>query len=492
LRSGVFCPYWGNEEGLVALDFDGFIIPSWWCWSMDVFRPSHVPEERGKRIDAHGYGPFLYLSMGEGGAGESLLPHEYTQIEIVGGVGGTLRVGFNPGELLDFILGWTTVDIFNDDLEAKKQKDKPKAPDVTARKPALEPGRSPTPSDLPDELRADVTMLASQIGERNCYRPDNLEAAASWIEQQFAATGLQTRRLPVNVPAGPPYDCGKMRVWNIEAEKRGGKLANKAIIIGAHYDSRVATPGWRDHKPLLKDRKGTPGANDNASGVAATLALARMLAHVPTERTIRFVAFVNEEPPFFLTDTMGSRIYARSCAEDRSLSVVGMISPETLGCYSIQSRKKRMRVAGLFGLPDRPDYIAFLSNRSSREFCRACVGTFRKHSPMAARTLALPAVCRRMAWSDDWSFWQEGIPAFTVTDTAWLRHDDYHELTDTTDRLDYAPMADVVWGLQHVVEVLANPDALPDCGTRAEGVVKPSRGKTEARNSPPPSRPIMF
>lgn len=338
---------------------------------------------------------------------------------------------------------------------------------AVASKLALEPIRNPIPGDLPDELRATVNMLATQIGERNCYRPDNLEAAASWIEGQFAATGLRTRRLPVNVPAGPPYECGKMTVWNIEAEKPGGKRANEVIVIGAHYDSRVATLGWRDHKMLLKDRKGTPGANDNASGVAATLALACMLAHVPTERTIRFVTFVNEEQPFVRTDTMGSRVYARSCAEDRSLNFVGMISLETLGCYSPQPREKRIQVAGLFGLPDRPDYIAFLSNLHSRGFSHACAGMLRKYSPMAVRTLALPVVCRNMAWSDDWPFWQEGIPAFTVTDTAWLRHDDYHELSDMANRLDYAPMSDVVWGLRQVIETLANPSASPDCGIHA-------------------------
>ena len=122
LRSGVFCPYWGNEKGIVALDFDYFIIPSCWGWAWDLFEPCHVPEERGKHIDAcSGHVPFLYLSST---TGDRLMPHEYTQIDIVGGIGGTLRLGFNPGELLDFILGWTTIDIYNDDLEQRKRKEK--------------------------------------------------------------------------------------------------------------------------------------------------------------------------------------------------------------------------------------------------------------------------------------------------------------------------------------------------------------------------------
>jgi antitoxin component of MazEF toxin-antitoxin module len=316
----------------------------------------------------------------------------------------------------------------------------------------------PTPVDLPDELRASVTMLASRIGERNCYRPEGLEAAAAWIESEFTSAGLAPRRLPVPVPGGPPFDCGAQTVWNIEAEKRGTTRPDEVIVIGAHYDSKVATAAWHDHGPPLPDRPGTPGANDNASGVATVLALARMLADVPTERTIRFVAFVNEEPPFFRTEAMGSRVYARSCAGDPSAHVVGMFTPETLGCYSERPHRKRWRIAGLAGLPDRSDYVAFLGNGASRRFLAECADVFRKHSPVAVRTAALPAVSSRVAWSDDWSFWQEGIPAFTVTDTAYLRSDDYHELADTADRLDYGPMAEVVWGLRCVVEALTDPN----------------------------------
>ena len=325
-------------------------------------------------------------------------------------------------------------------------------------RPEALPGHEPTPASLPGELRADVTTLSAGIGERNCYRPENVEAAAAWIEAQFADAGLAPRRLAVAVPAGPPYDCGAMTVWNIEAEKRGTTRPSEVIVVGAHYDSKVATPGWHDHGPPLPDRPGTPGANDNASGVAAVLALARMLANVPTERTIRFVAFVNEEPPFFQTDAMGSRVYARSCAADKSSSVVGAITPDTIGCYSAQPRTKRPFLPGWAGLPARPDYIAFLANRSSRRFCHDCAGVFQQHSPIAARVLALPAISRRVAWSDDWAFWQEGIPAFTPTDTAFLRHDDYHGPTDTADHLDYAPMADVVWALRYAVEAVANPE----------------------------------
>jgi Zn-dependent M28 family amino/carboxypeptidase len=206
------------------------------------------------------------------------------------------------------------------------------------------------------------------------------------------------------------------------------------------------------------DERGTPGADDNASGVAALLAVARALANVSTERTIRFVAFVNEERPFYQTDAMGSVVYARHCRSVTNEFVVGMISLETLGCYSAQPHHKRFwfSFASLMGLPAKPDYVAFLSNCYSRRFARECAEIYQAHSPVPVRTLSLPSMGKLVAWSDDWSFWREGIPAFSLTDTAFLRHDHYHEISDTEEKLNYATMADVVWGLRQVIERLAN------------------------------------
>ena len=310
---------------------------------------------------------------------------------------------------------------------------------------------------LADQLRADVEALASAIGERNVYRPGSLDAAAGHVERGLAAAGLKTRRLPFDIPDDPRFGCGPLTVGNVEAEKPGGDLAREVVVVGAHYDSKVATPTWYGNGPPLPDRPGTPGADDNASGVAALLALARRLSNVPTRRTVRFVAFANEEPPFFQTDAMGSRVYARSCARDPAIRVVGMIAVDTLGCYSRRPRRKRIPLSGFVGLPDRPDYVAFLGNASSWGFARRGAAVFNRASEVKARAVSFPAVCRWVAWSDDWSFWREGVPAFTATDTAFQRSDDYHELTDTADRLDYAPMAEVVGGLGRVVEALANP-----------------------------------
>jgi len=326
----------------------------------------------------------------------------------------------------------------------------------TVHVPTLPAGFQPAPAGLSNELRASVEKLATDIGERNCYRTNALEQAATWIERQLAEAGLTPRRLPVTVPEGPPFDCRAMTVWNIEAERRGTTRPNEVIVIGAHYDTKVATPSWLGFGSPIKDARGTPGADDNASGVAAMLTLARWFADQPTQRTIRFVAFVNEEPPFFKTDTMGSRVYARQCRAATNETVIGMISLETMGCYSAQPHHKRFWFADFFGLPANPDYVAFLSDCRSRHFARKCAAKFQRHAPLTVRTLALPRLGSLVGWSDDWSFWHEGIPAFSVTDTAFLRHDHYHELSDTAEKLDYTTMADVVWGLRYATEELAN------------------------------------
>jgi hypothetical protein len=334
-------------------------------------------------------------------------------------------------------------------------------------------------TELAEGLRSDVEMLATRIGERNGYRPERLEAAAGWVEERLRGSGLTTRRLPVPVPPGAPYECGPQMAWNLEAEKPGTDLAHEVLIVGAHYDSKVATPRWYSSGSPQPDRPGTPGANDNASGVAAVLALARLLADIPTARTVRFVAFANEEPPFFQRRAMGSRIYARACVQDPSSRVVGAIIAETLGCYSRQGRTKRIPFASWIGLPARADYVAFLANWGSRHLMRAGASAFRRGASIELRAVALPDFWGLAGWSDDWSFAREGIPAFAVTDTAFLRSDHYHELTDTADRLDYGPMAEVVRGLAFMVEALANPGAgeeprMDTDGTRIEGKAGPS------------------
>ena len=282
--------------------------------------------------------------------------------------------------------------------------------------------------ELRGELIADVQTLAGQIGERNMARYLQLNAAADFIENSFSSAGLQPRR--------DSYDFQGRACHNIEAEIRGARP--EILLIGAHYDSVL----------------GSPGANDNGSGVAAMLALARRFAGKPAQHTLRFVAFVNEEPPYFLTEQMGSLVYAGRCKAhgDR---ISAMISLETIGYFSDAPHSQTYPAPGLgVFYPSVGNFIGFVSNVPSRNLLRRAIALFRKHAKIPSEGAALPAFIPGVSWSDQWSFWQHGYPGIMITDTAPFRYPHYHSATDTLDKLDYDRFALVVSGMEKVIEEL--------------------------------------
>ena len=287
---------------------------------------------------------------------------------------------------------------------------------------------SPDEVALRDELRASVQKLAGEIGERNVWHYPQLNAAADFIENSFSRAGLRTRR--------DSYDMHGQACHNIEAEIAGARP--EILLIGAHYDSVF----------------GSPGANDNGTGVAATLALARRFVGRRPEHTLRFVAFVNEEPPYFLSDEMGSFIYAGRC-KARGDKISGMISLETIGYFSDAPHSQTYPSPGL-GLfyPKVGNFIGFVSNVQSRALLRRVVTLFRKHAKIPSEGAALPAFIPGVSWSDQWSFWRYGYPGIMVTDTAPFRYPYYHSSSDTPDKLDYDRFTLVVSGMEKVIEDL--------------------------------------
>ena len=275
------------------------------------------------------------------------------------------------------------------------------------------------------ELKADVEKLAGEIGERNMNRYPQLLAAGEFIEASLSSAGLTPRR--------DSYELRGRACHNIEVEIRGA--SPEIVVVGAHYDSVF----------------GCPGANDNGSGVAALLALARRFAGKPARQTLRFVAFVNEEPPYFQTEEMGSFVYAKRCKE-RGDRITGMISLETIGYFSDAPGSQKYPSPGL-GLfyPGKGNFIGFASDTRSRSLLRATVSAFRKAAKLPCEGASLPAIIPGIGWSDQWSFWQCGYPALMVTDTAPFRYPHYHEPTDTPDKLDYDRFALVVSGMENVI-----------------------------------------
>ncbi len=316
----------------------------------------------------------------------------------------------------------------------------------------------PDTTDIQQQLQQDVTKLAGDIGERNHYHQKAYERAADYIVAELEKMGYTVERQPYEIPQKEEYGsaAGKTAV-NLEVRKPGSDPNAPWLVLGAHYDTRVGMKRWNSHGPVIEGKTGTPGANDNASGIAALLAVARALKDVPTKNGIIFVAWANEEAPFFQTDEMGSRRHARKLVAEMGVEKVqGMMTLETLGVYSPRvNKKRRSAVAGaLVGILDRCDYVAFMSTLSGRAYSRHCAEVFASQSRFPVRSVVFGYLTRGIAWSDDWSYMKEGIPAFAITDTAYMRCDDYHETSDTPDRLDYKEYAEVVHGVILMVRQL--------------------------------------
>jgi len=286
---------------------------------------------------------------------------------------------------------------------------------------------------LRDRLRAHVSVLAGDIGERNVWRSRALEASARHVERVLGDLGY-----PVTVQE---FDVQGVTVKNLEAERKGNSVPEEVVVVGAHYDSII----------------GSPGANDNASGVAGVLEMARLLADQPLPRTVRFVAFVNEEPPFFQTDDMGSRVYA-SRARRRGERIVAMLSIETIGYYSEEAGSQHYPFPLSLVYPNTANFIGFVGNHASRDLVRRAIGTFRARIEFPSEGITAPEWITGIGWSDHASFWKEGYAALMITDTALFRYRHYHTPEDTPDKIDYTRMARVVMGIARVVAELARPD----------------------------------
>jgi Zn-dependent M28 family amino/carboxypeptidase len=287
---------------------------------------------------------------------------------------------------------------------------------------------------LVGRLRGHVQCLAADIGERHVYRPQALAAAASYIEDAWREQGYAVSRLA--------YEVSGTLCANLEVARNGGARAREILLLGAHYDSVI----------------GSPGANDNASGVAALLEISRMFMAVEPAVTVRFVAFVNEEPPFFMTGQQGSAIYAdaaRRGGDDIRL----MASLETIGCYSDEPGSQAYPPLFALFYPDRGNFIGMVSDFRSRAALQRLARAFRAHCDFPLETAATFRFVPGVAWSDHRSFWHQGYRALMITDTAFYRYRHYHAASDTPDKLAYSALARVTLGLFRAFAALAGEGA---------------------------------
>jgi len=297
----------------------------------------------------------------------------------------------------------------------------------------LETDSATTGPDLSARLRTHVEAIAST--EHNTATAQALESAARHIETALAGYGYRLQR--------QEYEAAGQKVRNIEVSVSSvaqGRKPDRIFIVGAHYDSA----------------RGAPGANDNGSGTAAVLELARLLKTMQPSRgtEVKFVFFVNEEPPWFMGEEMGSMQHAREL-QRAGHKVDGALILETVGWYSDAPDSQKLPPGLEKHYPTTGNFIAFVGTLESSALVRQALAAFKAQSDFPAQGLAAPAHIMGVTLSDHSSYNRHGYPALMITDTAFLRYPYYHTAEDTPEKLDYASMARVVKGLARTIESLA-------------------------------------
>jgi len=294
---------------------------------------------------------------------------------------------------------------------------KPRVP-----RPALGPDTWEEIAALGDRLMEHVRALGGHIGERHLGRPEALRAAAEYVRGAWTAQGFAVTE--------EAFQVAGRACANLWVEQRGSTRGEAVILVGAHYDS---VPG-------------SPGANDNGTGIALLLEMSRAIKAQSLPRTVRFVAFVNEEPPYFQTEAMGSRIHAAR-ARQRGDRIEAMISLETLGYYADAPGSQRYPWPFGAFYPDAGNFLAVVGNLRSRGLVVGFLRHFMAASDFPVEGVATFERIPGIDWSDHWSFWQEGYPALMLTDTAPFRYPEYHSADDLPDRINAPEFARAAHGI---------------------------------------------
>ncbi|MEM8835200.1 MAG: M20/M25/M40 family metallo-hydrolase [Planctomycetota bacterium] len=284
---------------------------------------------------------------------------------------------------------------------------------------------------IKQELMHDVEMLATDIGPRNAaYTPYKIYAAQDWILNEMHKAGLQPNRIDVKM--------GEARIANIEVTFLGSTKSDEIIVIGAHYDTV----------------RGSPGANDNASGVSMLLAAARRLSDSELDRTVRIVFFPNEEYPFSTGIQMGSKVYAKHCrAQDDN--IVAMINVDSVGNFTNKPGSQKYPILAL-NLPRKANFIAFGGNIENAPLVDTVVAVFQGQTdfPSIGAASDSPHASR----GDHAAFWWSGYPAIAMSDTSEYRDPHYHKPTDRAENLNYNEMARLAEGFIATIIELADAE----------------------------------
>jgi Zn-dependent M28 family amino/carboxypeptidase len=291
-----------------------------------------------------------------------------------------------------------------------------------------------TSSDLitiAERARAIVTTLATRYASRNGLNHRVLEGAAAYVREQMGSVGV-----PVHMQTYRAYGGN---VQNIEVRYPGAEPDLPAIIVGAHYDT-------------VQD---TPGADDNASGIAGLIELVRLMKGYQLRHELRFIAFPHEEPPYFFSREMGSRVYADGLRHEGG-SVMVMFSLEMIGYGdpSLPQTYPLPLLRRLGGYPVEGNFVALVGNLKSRAMVRRVRESMRGVCRIGVESIVVPGFLPPFNLSDHSSFWKNGYRAIMVTDTAFQRNPHYHSASDTPDTLNYTFLAEIVTGMYEAILML--------------------------------------
>lgn len=279
-------------------------------------------------------------------------------------------------------------------------------------------------------LEKHVRVLSEQYHPRDYKHVENLDKCAAYILEHFKLSGATKTTIQTFDIYGKTYK-------NVIA--RFGSDNRERIIVGAHYDTFTDTPG----------------ADDNASGVAGLIELAYLLGKTRVKGDIELVAYALEEPPFFDTNQMGSAYHAESLAKE-SIDVKLMISLEMIGYFSDEKGRQLYPMPLLSLLyPGRGNYIGLVSNLDNREITKWLKGSMRGTTDLPVYSINAPSLVVGVDFSDHRNYWSKGYKAVMVTDTSFYRNASYHKESDTAEHLDYNRMGKVVIGLYEALVKLS-------------------------------------
>ena len=304
------------------------------------------------------------------------------------------------------------------------------------------PISSVSPEVSAARLEAHVKHLSVDLYPRSFDQLRNIERAAEYIHSELTDIGAD-----VSVQDVPVQE---LTYRNIIAHF--GPESGPLLVIGAHYDSHGDASEGAKHPLGYAPETHTPGADDNASGVAGLLELARLLQQNPPRRPVELVAYTLEEPPHFRTEHMGSAWHARSLAKaEREVQL--MLSLEMIGFYSDEEGSQHFPLPGM-GLvyPEQGNFIALVGRLGDFQVIRRVKSIMSGVTDLPVVSINAPGIVPGVDFSDHLNFWGVGYPALMITDTAFYRNPNYHRAGDTYEKLDYRRMAKVVQSVYAVAQ----------------------------------------